>query len=62
MLLVTKAVVASGVAALAMSGTPLPDSTLESQSLAAAPVVPAHPAPMYCPSNCNLWGMLGAGH
>ncbi|MGJ7488886.1 hypothetical protein [Variovorax sp. ZT4R33] len=60
MLIVTKALVASGVAALAMSGTPLPDSTLESQVAALAPAVAANPAPPYCPGGCNLWGTLGS--
>ena len=60
MLIVTKSLVASGVAALAMSGTPLPDSTREGQAAAPAPVVAASPAALYCPGNCNLWGMLGS--
>ena len=62
MLIVTKALAVSGVAALAMSGTPLPDSTREGQSAAPAPVVAGSPAASYCPGNCNLWGMLGSRH
>lgn len=62
MLIVTKTLVASGVAALAMSGTPLPDSTREGRSAAPAPGVAVSPALSYCPGNCNLWGMLGSRH
>jgi hypothetical protein len=62
MLIVTKAVAISGVAALAMTGTPLPDSTRESQAGLQAPVVAASAAALYCPGNCNLWGMLGSRH
>ena len=61
MLIVTKALVASGVAALAMSGTPLPDSTRGGQVVASTAVVEASsPVPQYCPGGCNLWGMLGS--
>jgi hypothetical protein len=60
MLIVTKALVASGVAALAMSGTPLPDSTRESQAAAPTPVIAANAVPQYCPGGCNLWGALGS--
>ena len=62
MLIVTKALAISGVAALAMSGTPLPDSTRERQAAAPTPVVAASPAALYCPGSCNLWGMLGSRH
>ncbi len=62
MLIVTKALVVSGVAALAMSGTPLPDSTREGPAAALAPGIAASPAALYCPGNCNLWGMLGSRH
>lgn len=63
MLIVTKALVASGVTALAMSGTPLPDSTREGQAVAStptAPMVAANAVPQYCPGGCNLWGTLGS--
>jgi hypothetical protein len=60
MLIVTKALVASGVAALAMSGTPLPDSTREGQVVASTTEVEASPVPQYCPGGCNLWGTLGS--
>ena len=62
MLIVTKALAVSGVAALAMSGTPLPDSTRERQAAAPTPVVAAGLATLYCPGSCNLWGTLGARH
>ena len=62
MLIVTKALAVSGVAALAMSGTPLPDSTRESQAAAPTPVVAVGPATLYCPGSCNLWGTLGSRH
>lgn len=60
MLIVTKTLVFSGVAALAMSGTPLPDSTHEGQAAAPATPIAANAAPQYCPGGCNLWGMLGS--
>ena len=62
MLIVTKALAVSGVAALAMSGTPLPDSTRESQAAAPTPVVATSPTVLHCPGDCNLWGALGSRH
>jgi hypothetical protein len=62
MLIVTKVLAASSVAALALSGPPLPDSTREGQAVAAGAsnVVVVHPGAPSCINGCNLWQLMGS--
>ncbi len=63
MLMVTK-VIAVGVTAIAMGGTPVPGSD-PAESLSAGPVAAAESnssqASPACPSGCNVWRMIYDG-